>query len=153
MTTVPDKIEKQIQLKAPRSRVWKAITDSKEFGTWFEVKFDEPFVAGRPIVGAMTYKGEELEFKMTVARIEPEHLFSFHWTPFGIDKTVDYSGEKPTLVEFILQEKNGGTLLTVVESGFDHVPLARRAKAFEMNSMGWGIQMTQIEKYLENAGK
>jgi uncharacterized protein YndB with AHSA1/START domain len=153
MTTVPDKIEKQIQLKAPRSRVWKAITDAREFGIWFEVKLEGQFAAGRPIQGIITYKNEPLTFKMTVARIEPEHLFSFHWHPFGIDKNVDYSHEKPTLVEFILEEKDGGTLLKVVESGFDHVPLARRAKAFEMNDMGWGIQVTRIEKYLENADK
>jgi uncharacterized protein YndB with AHSA1/START domain len=153
MTTVPDKIEKQIQLKAPRSRVWRAITDAKEFGSWFGVKLEGQFAAGRPIEGMVTYKNEPLVFKMTIDRIEPEHLFSFHWIPFGVDKRIDYSKEDPTLVELTLEEKNGGTLLTVVESGFDHVPLARRAKAFEMNSQGWGIQMTQIEKYLENAGK
>ncbi|MEO8904116.1 MAG: SRPBCC family protein [Polyangiaceae bacterium] len=153
MTTVPDKIEKQIQLNAPRSRVWKAITNAQEFGIWFEVKLEGQFEAGRPIEGTITYKNEPLTFKMTVARIEPEHLFSFHWIPFGIEKEVDYSNEKPTLVEFMLEEINGGTLLKVVESGFDHVPLARRARAFEMNSMGWGIQVTRIENYLANAGK
>jgi uncharacterized protein YndB with AHSA1/START domain len=152
MTTAHNQIEKRIQLKAPRSRVWKAITDAREFGSWFGVKLEGQFAAGQPIEGIVTYKNEPLVFKMTVDRIEPEHLFSFHWIPFGVEKGVDYSKEDPTLVEFTLEEKNGGTLLKVVESGFDHVPLARRAKAFEMNSQGWGIQMTQIEKYLENAG-
>ncbi|MEO7111568.1 MAG: SRPBCC family protein [Polyangiaceae bacterium] len=153
MTTVPNRIEKQIQLKAPRSRVWRAITNAKEFGTWFEVKLDGELAAGQPIEGTVIFKNEPMTFKMTVDRIEPEHLFSFRWIPFGIDKTVDYSSEEPTLVEFTLEEKDGGTLLKVVESGFDHVALNRRAKAFEMNSMGWGIQMTRIEKYLENVGK
>jgi uncharacterized protein YndB with AHSA1/START domain len=153
MTTVPNQIEKQIQLKAPRSRVWKAITDAKEFGSWFGVKLEGQFAPSTPIEGIVTYKNEPMVFKMTVQKIEPEHLFSFHWIPFGVDKTVDYSKEEPTLVELTLEEKNGGTLLKVVESGFDHVPLARRAKAFEMDSEGWGIQMTRIEKYLENADK
>ena len=153
MTAVTNRIEKQIQLKASRSRVWKAITNAKEFGTWFEVKLDGEFAAGQPIEGTVIFKDEPMVFKMTVDRIEPEHLFSFRWIPFGIDKTVDYSNEEPTLVEFTLEDKDGGTLLKVVESGFDRVPLRRRAKAFEMNDMGWGIQMTRIEKYLENAGK
>ncbi len=162
MTTVPDKIEKQIQLKAARSRVWKAITDAQEFGAWFGVKLEGQFAPMSEIKGKMTNKPSEhskvadfdhVVFRLTVQKIEPQRLFSFHWIPFAIEKGVDYSNEEPTLVEFVLEEKNGGTLLTVTESGFDHVPLARRARAFEMNSMGWGIQVTRIEKYLENADK
>lgn len=162
MTMVPNKIEKQIHIKAPRSRVWKAITDAKEFGTWFGVRLEGQFAPNTEIKGKMTNKPSEhsnvdnfdhVVFKMTVQKIEPEHLFSYTWIPYGIEKGVDYSKEEPTLVEFVLEEKDGGTFLKITESGFDHVPLARRAKAFEMDSMGWGIQIERIQKYSENAGK
>src|SRR5215472_16548985 len=145
-TSVPDKIEKQIELKAPVDRVWKAVTDAREFGAWFGVKLEGQFEAGQPIQGK--FKSEKyghVTMKVTVKDISPKTSFSFTWTPYGIDPAYDYSKEDPTLVKFTLEPTTNGTLLRVTEEGFDHVPLVRRAKAFEMNTMGWGIQMKQIE--------
>jgi len=160
---VTDRIEKQVLLRAPRARVWKALTDSQEFGQWFGVKFDGPFKAGAPVSGVIAptkadaavakmqepYAGKR--FDITVDRIEPERLFSFRWHPFAIDSGVDYSKEPTTLVEFTLEDAKDGVLLKIVESGFDRVPLARRAQAFTANEQGWTMQMTLIEKYLANA--
>ena len=158
-----DKIEKKILLKAPLARVWSAISDAKNFGTWFGVDFDGPFVAGKkmsgkivptkvdPEVAAHQKPYEGRTFDLTVDRIEPERLFSFRWHPFAIDPKVDYSKEPTTLVEFTLEDANDGTLLTIVESGFDRVPLARRAQAFTANEQGWTMQTTLIEKYLAHA--
>jgi len=160
---VADRIEKKVLLHAPRARVWKALTDAKEFGQWFGVKFDGPFSAGQAISGAIApttadpavaklqqpYAG--MRFDITIDRIEPERFFSFRWHPFAIDPKVDYSTEPTTLVEFTLEDAKDGVLLTVVESGFDRVPLARRAQAFTANEGGWTMQMTLIEKYLAHA--
>jgi len=160
---VTDRIEKQVLLRAPRARVWKALTDSQEFGQWFGVKFDGPFKAGAPVSGVIAptkadaavakmqepYAGKR--FDITVDRIEPERLFSFRWHPFAIDSGVDYSKEPTTLIEFTLEDAKDGVLLKIVESGFDRVPLARRAQAFTANEQGWTMQMTLIEKYLANA--
>jgi uncharacterized protein YndB with AHSA1/START domain len=150
---VPDRIEKHIELRAPRSRVWRALTDAAEFGAWFGVALEGQFAAGQKIAGRITVKGyEHVTIEVTVAKIEPEHSFSFRWRPYAIDPKVDYSAERPTLVEFTLREVPGGTLLQVTESGFDGVAAARRAKAFQMNDSGWAIQMKQIEEYLQRAG-
>jgi uncharacterized protein YndB with AHSA1/START domain len=160
MSTVADRIEKKITLRAPVSRVWRAISDAREFGTWFGVDFDGPFVAGALITGRITptkvdpevaklqeaHKGKAFDF--TVDRIEPERLFSFRWHPFAIDPGVDYSKEPATLVVFELAEVQGGTLLTISESGFDRIPLERRAKAFAANEGGWEHQLKLVEKYL-----
>jgi uncharacterized protein YndB with AHSA1/START domain len=144
-----DRIEKTIVLKAPRSRVWRALTDSKEFGQWFEVAFEEPFVAGKPLEGKVTYKGyEHLRMEIVVDRIEPESFFSFRWHPGAIDPATDYSKEPTTLVAFTLEEVSGHTRLTVVESGFDAVPAARRAEAFRMNESGWEEQVRNIERHV-----
>ena len=162
-STVPDRIQKEVLLRAPLARVWQAITDSKQFGSWFGVKFSGPFKAGEHIVGAIApttvdpkvaemqkpYTG--MKFEITIDRIEPQKLFSFRWHPFAIDPKVDYSKEKTTLVEFNLKEVPGGVMLPVTESGFDGVPLSRRAEAFKMNEGGWAAQMTLIEKYLAKA--
>jgi uncharacterized protein YndB with AHSA1/START domain len=149
---VPDRIEKRIELRAPRSRVWRALTDAAEFGAWFGVKLEGQFAAGRPISGGMTVKGfEHIVMKVTVEKIEPEHTFSFRWLPYAIDPDVDYSSERPTLVEFSLRETADGTLLRITESGFEGVALARRAKAFQMNDQGWATQLQQIEEYLRRA--
>lgn len=162
-TDVADRIEKRVLLRAPRARVWEAITDSRQFGEWFGVTFDGPFKAGQPISGAiaptkvdpavakMQQPHAGMRFDITIDRIEPERLFSFRWHPFAIDVKVDYSKEPTTLVEFTLENANGGTLLTIVESGFDRVPLERRAQAFTANEQGWAMQVTLIEKYLANA--
>src|ERR1041384_6881881 len=160
-----DKIEKKVVLRAPRERVWNAISDSKQFGTWFGVDFDGPFVAGQRIKGRMTptkvdaevakmqesYKG--MAFDYTVDRIEPMRLFSFRWHPFAIDPKVDYSKEPTTLVVFELEEVTGGTQLTITESGFDQVPLARRAAAFAANEGGWTKQLDLVAKYVEGAAQ
>jgi uncharacterized protein YndB with AHSA1/START domain len=155
-----DRIEKQILLHAPRARVWRALTNAEEFGTWFGVKLDGPFVAGRPLNGSivgtkvdpevakMQQPHAGLPFEIMVERIEPERLFSFRWHPFAIERGVDYSHEPTTLVEFTLEDATDGILLTVTESGFDRIPLARRAAAFSANDGGWAMMVTLVEKYL-----
>ncbi|MGB8356613.1 MAG: SRPBCC family protein [Chthoniobacteraceae bacterium] len=151
-----DRIERRVELKAPVSRVWRALTDAEEFGEWFRVKLDGPFVAGQASSGHMLYPGyEHIRWNAVVQTVEPERLFSFTWHPYGIDPKVDYSKETPTLVEFRLEKSEGGTLLVLTESGFDKVPEERRAKAFEMNEGGWTEQMKNIESFLakENAAR
>jgi len=144
-----DRIEKQITLKAPVSRVWRALTNHEEFGEWFRVKLDQPFAPGQPSTGHITHPGyEHVRWTATVKEIVPESLFSFTWHPYGIDQNVDYSKEEPTLVEFRLKAVDGGTLLTLTESGFDKVPEHRRAEAFRMNDGGWTQQMQNIADYV-----
>jgi uncharacterized protein YndB with AHSA1/START domain len=144
-----DRIEKQIELKAPVSRVWRALTDHREFGEWFRVKLDGPFVAGQVSTGHITHPGyEHVKWHAVVQKIEPESLFSFTWHPYGIDPKVDYSKETPTLVEFRLDKTATGTLLVITESGFDKVPSDRRAEAFRMNDRGWTTQTKNIESHV-----
>ncbi|HYM24082.1 MAG TPA: SRPBCC family protein [Vicinamibacterales bacterium] len=155
-----DRIQKTVTLPAPRARVWRAISDSGEFGEWFGVRFDRPFEPGAALRGTITptradaevakhqkpYEG--LTFDIVVDRVEPERLFSFRWHPYAIDRGVDYSSEPTTLIVFELEDAPGGTKLTVTESGFDRIPLERRAKAFTANEGGWTLQMTLIDKHL-----
>jgi len=142
-------IEKRIELRAPVSRVWRALTDYREFGEWFRVKLDAPFVPGQISRGQITHPGyEHLQWKAVVQKMEPERLFSFTWHPYAIDPKVDYSNEAPTLVEFKLEKTANGTLLTVTESGFDKIPIERRFEAFRMNEGGWAEQMKNIESYV-----
>lgn len=144
-----DFIEKQIELKAPVSRVWRALTDYREFGTWFQVALEGPFVAGKITRGHITYPGyEHIKMEVAVQKIEPETFFAYTWHPYAIDTNVDYSGETPTLVEFRLAPKGGSTLLLVRESGFDAIPEHRRAEAFRMNDSGWAGQLVNIENYV-----
>jgi len=144
-----DRIEKQIELKAPVSRVWRALTDHREFGEWFRVRIDGPFVPGQVSTGNITYPGyEHLKWEAVVQKMEPEKLLSFTWHPYAIDPKMDYSGEPQTLVEFTLDPVPGGTLLRVTESGFDKIPGNRRAEAFRMNDGGWAQQMKNIEKHV-----
>jgi uncharacterized protein YndB with AHSA1/START domain len=155
-----DRIEKKVLLSAPRARAWKALTDAEEFGIWFGVKFEGPFTAGKPQRGVIVPTKVDAEvaaaqkpyagmpFEITVDRIEPERLFSFRWHPFAVEPGVDYSQEPTTLIVFTLEDAPNGVLLTVTESGFDRIPLARRAKAFTANEGGWTMVMTLIEKYL-----
>lgn len=144
-----DRIEKRIELKAPVSRVWRALTDYREFGEWFRVKLDGPFVPGQVSTGHVTYPGyEHLKWEAVVQQMEPERLFSFTWHPAAVDPKVDYSKEPSTLVEFRLEKTAAGTLLIVTESGFDKIPKDRRADAFRMNDSGWAIQMKNIEEYV-----
>lgn len=156
----PDRIEKKILLRAPLKRVWRALCDSKEFGIWFGVKFDAPFKSGAHITGKIVGTSvdaevakaqkqyEQVPFEITIDRIEPERLFSFRWHPNAVEPGVDYSKEPTTLIEFTLEEVAGGVLLTVTESGFGQIPLARRAKAFTANEQGWGMVLKLVEKYL-----
>jgi len=148
-TTSTDRIERQIQLRAPRSRVWRALTDPKEFGAWFGVRVDGAFAPGARVRGNITHKGyEHVVWDITIDRMEPERLFSWRWHPYAVDPKVDYSAETPTLVVFELEDAPGGTLLEVVESGFEQVPLARRAEAYRMNGGGWTQQMKAIEAHV-----
>jgi uncharacterized protein YndB with AHSA1/START domain len=143
--TATDRIEKQTLLRAPRARVWRALTDAAEFGTWFRVKLEGGFAVGQRTRGRVTYPGyEHVTFEVVVERIEPERLFSFRWHPYAVDPAVDYSHEPTTLVEFRLEDAPGGTALTVVESGFDRLPPGRRDEAFRMNEGGWKVQMENI---------
>jgi uncharacterized protein YndB with AHSA1/START domain len=143
-------IEKHIELKAPLSSVWRALTDHREFGEWFRVKLDGPFQPGKVVCGHITHPGyEHCRWEATVQKVEPERLFSFTWHPYAIDPAVDYSAEPATLVEFRLEPtKDGGTLLTLTESGFDGIPKDRRFEAFRMNDHGWTVQMTNIERHV-----
>jgi uncharacterized protein YndB with AHSA1/START domain len=162
MTTQTDRIEKKILLKAPRARVWRALTDSQEFGSWFGMKLEAPFRAGATMrativpttvdaeIAKLQKQFEGLAFEIVVDRVEPQRLFSFRWHPHAIEKGVDFTAEETTLVAFELADADGGVLLTVTESGFDRIPLARRAKAFAANEGGWGMQVEMIKKYLAN---
>ncbi len=142
-------IEKRMELKATVSRVWRALTDHREFGRWFRVELDGPFVAGQVSRGHITYPGyEHVQWEAVVQSIEPERLFSFTWHPYAVDAGKDYSSEKPTLVEFKLEKTDGGTLLVVRESGFEHIPSDRRLEAFRMNYGGWSEQLRNIERHV-----
>lgn len=151
MSASTDSIERSSEIKAPRSRVWRALADASEFGSWFGVNLQgQAFAAGQTVRGHITHPGyEHLQFKARIERVEPERLLSFHWHPYAIDPAVDYSQETPTLVTFTLQDgPNGGTLLSVVESGFDRVPPQRRSEAFRMNSQGWDAQVDNIARHV-----
>jgi uncharacterized protein YndB with AHSA1/START domain len=147
--TSTDRIEKQIELRAPRSRVWRALTDSKEFGTWFRVNLEDAFVVGKRVRGAITYPGyEHVTMDVIVERMDAERLFSFRWHPHAVDPKFDYSSEPTTLVEFRLEDTADGTKLTVIESGFDRIPPGRRDEAFRMNSRGWDGQVENLRLHV-----
>ena len=144
-----DRIEKRIELAAPVSRVWRALTDYREFGKWFGVKLDGPFVAGQVSHGHITHPGyEHVKWEAVIQKMEPERLFSFTWHPYAIDPKMDYSKEMPALVEFRLEKTASGTLLVLTESGFDKIPSDRRFEALRMNDGGWTQQMKNIEKHV-----
>lgn len=146
---MPDSIEKRVELKAPTSRVWRAITDHREFGQWFGVELEGPFVPGQVARGRITHPGyEHVPWVATVKEIRPETLFSFTWHPYAIDPAVDYSSEAPTLVEFRLAPIPTGTRLVITESGFDQIPPHRRGEALRMNDGGWTQQITNIERHV-----
>lgn len=158
-----DRIEKKILLKASLARVWRALSDSKEFGTWFGMKFDGPFTPGATMHGTMVgtkvnadvamaqakYEGKPID--ITIEQMIPERLFSFRGHPHAVEAGVDYSAEPTTLVEFSLEEVAGGVQVTLTESGFDRIPLARRAQAFTANEQGWGIMLPMVGEYLAQA--
>ena len=155
-----DRIEKKILLRASRARVWRALTDSSEFATWFGMAFDGPFRPDAKMNGVIVgtrvnasvarlqkaHQGKRVE--IVIEQMEPERLFSFRWHPYAVDPSVDYSAEPATLVAFALEEKPGGIELTVTESGFDRIPLARRAEAFKANEQGWDVMIRVFEEYL-----
>ena len=144
-----NRIEKRIELKAPVSRVWRALTDYRKFGEWFRVKLDGPFVPGEISRGHITYPGyEHLQWEVVVQKMEPEKHFSFTWHPYAVDTKIDYSKETPTLVEFRLEKSANGTLLVLTESGFDKIPTERRREAFRRNDGGWTEQMKNLEKHV-----
>lgn len=147
-----DRIEKVVVLRASRARVWRAISDAAEFGAWFGVALETPFVAGATTRGRITHPGyEHLTCEIQVTRIDAERHLAFRWHPYAVDPAVDYSAEPTTLVEFTLDESDGATVLTIVESGFDRIPLARRAEAFRMNEGGWTAQVANIERHVATA--
>jgi uncharacterized protein YndB with AHSA1/START domain len=145
-----NRIENQIELNATVSRVWRALTDYREFGEWFQVKLEGPFVPGQISRGHITYPGyEHLKWEAVVQKMEPERLFSFTWHPYAVDPNADYSNEPSTLVEFRLEPKDNGTVLYLTESGFDALPKDRQFEAFRMNEDGWTEQMSNLESHLK----
>ena len=150
--TTTDRIEKRVVLRAPRARVWRALTTASEFGDWFGARFEGAFAEGATLRGSLTNPAyAHLHLEVQIERIEPERYFSYRWHPYAVDPTVDYSAEPTTLVEFVLEESEGGTVLTIVESGFDRIPAARRAEAFRMNEGGWTAQVRNIERHVSQA--
>lgn len=148
-TTVTDRIEKRVVLPVPRSRVWRALADADEFGTWFGVKLQAPFREGATIRGQITHPGyDHLTLEVIVERIEPERYIAWRWHPYAVDSGTDYSHEPTTLVEFRLDQSAEGTVLTITESGFDRIPPGRRDEAFRMNSDGWTEQTRNIERHV-----
>jgi uncharacterized protein YndB with AHSA1/START domain len=150
MTSSTDRIERSVLINAAPSRVWKALTNAEEFGGWFGVALKgKTFTPGQPVQGHITIPGfEHVLFDVRIERVEPETRFSYRWHPYAVDPAVDYSTEPTTLVEFTLTAAGAGTLLTVVESGFDKIPVARRAEALRMNTGGWEGQLANIHKYV-----
>ena len=150
MSSTTDRIERTILLKAPRSRVWRALSNAEEFGDWFGVALKgKTFAAGQRVQGQITYPGyEHVVFDVFIERLEPERLLSWSWHPAAVEPSIDYSTEPTTLVVFELKEVEDGTLLSVVESGFDSLPPSRRLDAFRSNSGGWDQQMRNIEKHV-----
>lgn len=152
MNPSTDRIERNVVIRAPRERVWRALTDHREFSAWFGVAMAGPFEAGKRVGGRVVMEAyKDLAFSLVVEKIIPPRYFSWRWNPAAIDPETDYSQEPMTLVEFTLDEVAGGTKITVVESGFDRVPLARRAEAFRLNTEGWDAQIANIERYVHQS--
>ncbi len=152
MSATPDRIEKKIQVPVPRARLWRAITDVEEFSKWFGVKLDAGFVAGAPARGRIAHPGlEHLTFEAHVETIEPERRLTWRWHPHPVKPGVDYASEPMTLVTFELEDAAGGATLSIVESGFDQIPAARRAEAYQGNEQGWSGQVGAIERYFSKA--
>ena len=147
--TSTDRIQKVVDLDAPRSRVWRAITDYRQFNRWFGVSLTSPFTPGAEVSGNMTHpKYSHLTMSIWIESVEPERFFSFRWHPYAIEEGVDYSAEPTTLVTFTFEDSGNGTRLTIVESGFDAIPESRRAQAFSMNERGWTGQAENIRKFV-----
>ena len=151
-TSSTDRIEKQVTLDAPRARVWRALTEVRQFNAWFGVSLETQFAPGAEVSGPIKIRGfEHVTMTIWIERMEPDRFLSFRWHPYAIEPGVDYSAEPTTLVSFTLEDAAAGTRLTIVESGFDAIPESRRAKAFSMNSAGWNGQAENIRKFLASA--
>ena len=145
-----DRIEKSIDIAAPVERVWRALTDHEEFGAWFRVKLDGPFVVGETSLGRITSPGyEHVKWEAQVVAMDAPRLFAFTWHPYAVEPGRDYSDEPPTRVEFRLEQAGGGTRLTVTESGFDAIPAGRRDEALRMNEGGWEEQVRNVKAHAE----
>jgi uncharacterized protein YndB with AHSA1/START domain len=145
-----DAIRKQVDMKAAPTRVWDALTDAGQFGAWFGVRMDTPFVVGHPAGGQITYPGyEHVRFEVLVEEMKAPTLFVLRWHPYAIDPKVDYSGEPMTRIEFRLEPVGTGTRLTVTETGFDSIPAHRRADCLRMNESGWTEQMQNIRRHVD----
>lgn len=152
-SSTTDRIERQIEIEATPAKVWEALTDYRQFGEWFGAELEKPFVPGQHSRGKITGCGHEsMTIEFAVVSMEAERYFSYHWHPFAVDPKKDYSQEAPTLVEFRLEPTATGTLLVVIESGFDSVPAERRAEAFRMHAEGWTKQLVNIEGYVCHPG-
>jgi uncharacterized protein YndB with AHSA1/START domain len=150
--TSTDRIHKQVTLRAPRARVWQALADPQQLGSWFKVAFDDSvhFQTGRQVRGRVSYPGyEHLQFEATIDRMEPERVLAWRWHPQPIEPGHDYASEPTTLVTFELEDVGDGTRLTLTESGFDAIPPERRGEAFRGNADGWAEQMVNIQRYVD----
>ncbi len=148
-TQSTDRIEKQFDVSAKRSRVWRAISDAEEFGTWFGIKLDRSFAPGAVVLGKLANpRFEHVTVEMFVEKVEPEGYFSYRWHPYPMDPAIDYSAEPTTLVEFKLDETPTGTTVTIIESGFDRLPASRRVEAFRMNEGGWASQAKKLANHV-----
>lgn len=148
-STSTDRIETRLELRAPRARVWRAITDAGQFGAWFGARVEGAFTPRTTVRAYFSACGHDnLPVDLQVEQVEPEHYFSYRWHPYAVDPNADYSAEPTTLVEFHLEEAAGGTVVTIVESGFDRLPFARRAEAYRMNDKGWVAQAANLAKYV-----
>jgi uncharacterized protein YndB with AHSA1/START domain len=144
-----DRIEKHFEVSARRSRVWRALSSSAEFGAWFRMELDRPFTPGATVIGRLTIPGyEHVTLEMQIERVEPESYFSYRWHPYAVDPAIEYTAEPTTLVEFRLEATAGGTAITITESGFDRLPASRRVEAFRMNEAGWAGQAKQLASYV-----
>lgn len=155
MASQTDSLQRQVQIHAPRAKVWRALTTAEEFGKWFGVNFkSKSFQPGMHTQGNITIPGyDHITMDVLIERIEPETLFSWRWHPYAIDSNKDYSKEERTIVTFELKDADGGTLITVTESGFDKIPPERRLDAFRMNGNGWTAQMENIQKHVQGQTK
>lgn len=155
-----DAIVKTAVVRAPLARVWAAVSDARQFGQWFGVEFDGPFVAGAsltgrirpttvdPEVAALQAPHAGTAFAVEVATVDPPRRFAFRWHPFAVGG-VDVSAEPMTLVTFDLEATGDDTRVTITESGFDGIPLARRAAAFSANDSGWTHQLRLVGLFVE----
>jgi uncharacterized protein YndB with AHSA1/START domain len=143
-----DRIEKTTILRAPQSRVWRALTDADQFAAWFGIEFTEPFAVGRTVKGTLTMRGERVTLEFAIERIDPEERFAYRWHPYAMDPKIDYSAEPMTLVEFRLRAVPEGTELTVIESGFDRIAEHRRAEAYRVMDGGWKSQIEKLRSYV-----